>query len=186
MNPDASDDGERLARQARWLDLLFVHLVGPRVRARVDREDLVQEVFLRVLASPAPLPPDEAALRRLLATVAKRCVFDVLRALRARKRDARELPIQRSEYSRGGPRESELARTVTGPLTRMARDERRRELAAAFASLSAEHRRVLGLRQLEGLSAAEAGRRMGRSEAAVHSLFRRALQAWDRAAGGAE
>jgi len=38
---------------------------------------------------------------------------------------------------------------------------------------------VIGLRQFEGLSAAAAGRRMGRSEAAVHSLYRRALLAWE-------
>jgi DNA-directed RNA polymerase specialized sigma24 family protein len=41
---------------------------------------------------------------------------------------------------------------------------------------------VIGLRQLEGLTAAEAGLRLGRSEVAVHSLYRRALEAWERAA----
>ena len=48
-------------------------------------------------------------------------------------------------------------------------------------ALSAEHRRVLGLRQFEGLSAEQAARRMGRSATAVHSLYRRALLAWEQA-----
>jgi DNA-directed RNA polymerase specialized sigma24 family protein len=41
---------------------------------------------------------------------------------------------------------------------------------------------VIGLRQFEGLTAAQAGARMGRSEAAVHSLYRRALESWESAA----
>ena len=52
----------------------------------------------------------------------------------------------------------------------------------AYHALAPDHRRVLGLRQFEGLSAAETGARMGRSEAAVHSLYRRALVAWEAAA----
>jgi DNA-directed RNA polymerase specialized sigma24 family protein len=55
-------------------------------------------------------------------------------------------------------------------------------LVAAYERLAPDHRRVLGLRRFEGLDAREAGRRMGRSEAAVHSLYRRALLAWEEAA----
>ena len=51
----------------------------------------------------------------------------------------------------------------------------------AFESLSPAHRRVLGLRQFEGLSAREAAARTGSTEKAVHSLYRRALEAWERA-----
>jgi DNA-directed RNA polymerase specialized sigma24 family protein len=54
-------------------------------------------------------------------------------------------------------------------------------LEASFAELSGEHRRVLGLRQFAGLSARETGARMGRSESAIHSLYRRALEAWQLA-----
>ena len=35
----------------------------------------------------------------------------------------------------------------------------------------------------DGKTAKETGTRMGRSETAVHSLYRRALEAWDQAAG---
>ena len=48
----------------------------------------------------------------------------------------------------------------------------------AFLRLLPEHRRVLGLRQFEGLDARSTAQRMGRSETAVHSLYRRALAAW--------
>ena len=54
-------------------------------------------------------------------------------------------------------------------------------LERAFLELDPEHRRVIGARQFEGLSAAETARRMARSETAVHSLYRRALLAWEDA-----
>ena len=93
------DDGDRLAAQTRWLSLLLAHLAGPRVRAHVDVEDLVQEVFTRALTAPSGLPApesEERALRRVLRRIARNCVIDVLRALRAAKRDGREVAFERS------------------------------------------------------------------------------------------
>ena len=43
---------------------------------------------------------------------------------------------------------------------------------------------MIGLRQFEGLSARATAQRMGRSETAVHSLYRRALAALEQALGG--
>ncbi len=177
------DAGERLTAQSHWLGLLFLHLAGPRVRARVEIDDLVQEVFLRALSENATLPPEadgEAALRRYLTTVARSCVFDVIRALRSRKRNAPEVPLVRSDWSVAGVSAGAIAGSGPGPMTLAARNEEERSLIAAFAKLSSEHRRVIGLRQLQGLTAEEAARRMGRSAAAVHSLYRRALDAWAR------
>ena len=80
-----SDPGPRLVRQAPWLEFLLVHLAGRGIRARVELEDLVQEVFLRVLADPDRLPGEqegEPALRRYLARVARNSVFDLLRYFR--------------------------------------------------------------------------------------------------------
>jgi len=106
----------------------------------------------------------------------------VARALRAKKRDGRELRLDRSEWSRGGLGESQVAFSGSGPSTRVARADESARLLAAYQRLAPDHRRVLGLRQFEGLDARETGRRMGRGEAAVHSLFRRALLAWEREA----
>jgi DNA-directed RNA polymerase specialized sigma24 family protein len=75
---------------------------------------------------------------------------------------ARSSPPWRRPVRRRAPRASdELARVL-----------------AAYGRLSPDHRRVLGLRQFEGLDARAAARRMGRSESALHSLYRRALGAW--------
>ena len=178
QDPGEPCTGERLSGQERRLRLLCAHLAGRAVRARVELDDLLQEVFLRALAPPAALPPwepGEGALGRYLAQLARHAVIDVARALRAKKRAGREEPLQRSAWS-----QAPTARGP-GPHTAAVAGETSRGLAAAFLALAPEHRRVLGLRQFEGLSAEDAGRRMGRSASAVHSLYRRALAAWQEA-----
>lgn len=187
-----SDRGARLAAQERHLRLLIAHLAGRAVRARVEVDDLVQEVFLRALTAPGGLPPrdsdkaGETALRRFLARVARNTVIDAARAIRAAKRQGRVERIARSEWTRvGAPRlrESQIAARTPGPSTRVAAAEEHGLVVAAFEQLAPDHRRVLGLRRFEGLSAREAAEHMGRSETAIHSLYRRALMAWEEALG---
>lgn len=174
--------GRRLANQEGRLRLLLLHLSGRAVRSRVDAEDLVQEVFLRALAAPERIPGpsvSEGDLFRYLRTIARHTVIDVVRAARAQKRDGGEEPLVRSDWSRTSLGQSRLVDPAPGPLTRLAGGETAKQVARAFDRLSPEHRRVLGLRKFEGLSAAEAGERMARGEKAIHSLYRRALEAWE-------
>ena len=95
-----------------------------------------------------------------------------------RGRDGRESRLVRSDWSVAGVSQSQLGAPGPGPGTRVAGAEESSRLIAAYEGLAPDHRRVLGLRQFEGLSAAETGQRMGRSESAIHSLYRRALEAW--------
>ncbi len=159
--------------------LLLTHLAGRAVRSRVELDDLLQEIYLRALAHPERLPSEEegdAALGRYLTRIARHTVIDVARAIRAAKRSGGEEQLDRSDWSHAG---LDLAAQTAGPATRVVADESRHRLLARFEALSAEHRRVIGLRQFEGLSARDTARRMGRSETAVHSLYRRALEAWN-------
>lgn len=176
--------GERLVAHERRLRLLLLHLMGSALRARVEPEDVVQEVWLRALTAPGSLPADDDAVWRLIAHIARNTVVDLARAARAHKRTAVHEPLLRSSWTRAGAREP--AADTAGPATRLLHAEQQRDLEAAFDRLAPEHRRVIGLRQFEGLSAAAAAERMGRSESAVHSLFRRALLAWGTILGGAE
>lgn len=176
----APDPGARLASHERRLLLLLAHLAGRAVRERVELADLAQEVYLRALAHPAGLPPPEPGdgpLWGILAHEARHVVIDVARALRTQKRSGHARALAPSDWSRVPARPSPGARTL------LLTAETAAELEQAFLTLSSEHRRVLGLRQFEGLSAEESARRMGRSTSAVHSLYRRALEAWQQALG---
>jgi len=152
------------------------------VRARVELDDLVQEVFLRAVTGARSLPapePGDAALWRYLGRLARNSVVDAARSIRARKRDGNTLPLNHSDWSRAGPSASQILAETAGPATRLIAGETSRRLLERFQTLAPEHRRVIGLRQFEGLSARESAARMGRSETAVHSLYRRALAAWE-------
>ena len=180
---DELEVGERIVAQGRWLRLLLMHLARKQVRASVELEDLVQEVYVRAISHESKLPPEEPKdlpLRRFMAKLARGAVVDAVRAIRARKRGGGRatLRLSRSDWSHTGMLESLVAGVAPGPSTEAEQWDEQRKLLAAFEQLPADHRRVLGLRQFEGLSAAETGQRMGRSEDAVNSLYRRALEAW--------
>ena len=164
--PDTAAD--RLVELADRLRLLVRHLAGRTITARVELDDVVQEVFLRVLATPHERwrDLDDTRLWHYVAQAARNTVVDVARALRAARRRGRELTP--GDWSRTAG--FEPAAATRGQLTRLQQTEARAALEHAFVRLSAEHRRVLGLRQFAGLSAEETGRRLGRSATAVHSL----------------
>jgi RNA polymerase sigma factor (sigma-70 family) len=180
-SPPDSGPGQRLALLEDRLRLLLAHLAGRAVRARVELDDLLQEVYLRALTTPRGLPPaeeNETALWRFLVRLGRHAVIDAARSIRAAKRSGRTQRLAHSEWSRTGPRASQILARTAGPVTRAIGSETSRALRERYEALSPEHRRVLGLRQFEGLSARATAARMGRSETAVHSLYRRALAAW--------
>lgn len=182
MEDPADDLPERLARLAPRVRLFVAATLGRRLRAHVGVDDLVQEVYLRALSNPAAFTAPGAGeddLARALVRLARWTVIDAARSLGAARRDGRPLAIASSSGSYGGVAASAIPMLAPGPATEAASREGVERLAAAWRALDGEHRRVLRLRQLEGLPAAEAARRMGRSETAVHSLYRRALAAWE-------
>lgn len=152
--------------------LLFAaHRLGPALGRATEPADLVQETYVRLLGVELPPPSDdETELLTLARHLCRNAIVDLVRTLRAAKRDGGARPLP-TGWSQPGH--------APGPRTQAQIRETERDWLGAYRRLAPEHRRVLGLRQFEGLSARETAARMGRSEAAVHSLFRRALQAWE-------
>lgn len=182
-DPNLEQLGPRMLALEGRLRLLLHHLAGRAVLARIEIDDLLQEIYMRALAAE-DVPTAEAepgALYAFLKTLSKHVVIDAARAIRALKRSGRETPLVESGWSSVGVRASSVPLHAPGPATQVAGAESTDDLVRAFRSLDPDHARVIGLRQFEGLSAAETARRMGRSETAVHSLYRRALEAWQRA-----
>ena len=69
-----------------------------------------------------------------------------------------------------------LAACETTPSRAAVREERRRRLREAVASLPDEHREVLRLRYGEGLSAKEVARRLNKSDVATRVLLARLVR----------
>jgi RNA polymerase sigma-70 factor, ECF subfamily len=173
-------DVEVLVERAQAGDLDALGRIYDRCRGRVasfararlgdpdKAEDVTSETF-------------EAVLRRLgayrlgtdfeawLFTIAHRRVSDSFRRMH-RRRDQAAL------------RETEAA-DAAGPEEAAVAAEDRAEVARAFARLRGDQQEVLGLRVLAGLSAAQAGAVLGKSEGAVRVAQHRALQSLREAMG---
>jgi RNA polymerase sigma-70 factor (ECF subfamily) len=194
MDSSASRDPERLLQQARagqeaalgqlleryrnYLALLARLQIGRRLQAKVDAQDLVQEVFLqahRHLAVFRGTTEAELArwLREILATV---LANELRRYLRTKRRDVnleRDLAAEMEHSSRLMDRG--LFAKQSSPSQQAARREEAVWLADLLGHLSEDHREVLILRHLEELSFPEIARRMDRSADAVKKLWARAL-----------
>jgi RNA polymerase sigma-70 factor (ECF subfamily) len=123
-------------------------------------EDVVQDVFCKVLSSPT-IPDD---FRAWLYEIARSRCLDVLRS-RARKRDDQDLP-----------NESQLAADLTGNLARLVRREQRSQLRRIMASLPANQREVLRLRHVDQLSRAEIAHVLDLPESVVKSRLYEGLE----------
>ncbi|HEX5050968.1 MAG TPA: sigma-70 family RNA polymerase sigma factor [Planctomycetota bacterium] len=164
-------------------DLLAQHLpavrafvrahMSPRLRARESASDLVQSVCRELLTHKERFRhPGEHGFEAWLFTTARRKVANRARDLDRQKRDAqRELgDLSETAINTLG---AAYAR-ISSPSGRALRQEDIERLEAAIDQLPDEQREVITLAHLVGLSRAEIGARMGKTEEAVRALLHRA------------
>lgn len=151
----------------RLLSMIYLRM-GPELRTRLDPEDVLQEVAIEAINSWHTLD-DERNAGAWLVVLAKRKVARVLRdQVGVAARDPRRERAIKTDFS--------VADARSGPVTAADRHDRLMLLEAALQKLSSDHREVILLARIEGLSAREIGERMGRSENAVNLLLGRALK----------
>jgi RNA polymerase sigma-70 factor (ECF subfamily) len=159
------------------LDRLAQFLLPTRLRAKLDPADLVQQALLKAHEKRHQFrghSPGEfmAWLRIILA-------HELAAARRKFATAARDLCRERC-FGESSP----LLRTRLGdrnsPCHCAIREEQKGHLAEALARLCSEQRRAVELRYLQGLSLAEVGLRMGRSQEAVVGLLYRGLKSLRR------
>lgn len=121
--------------------------------SRDEAEDVVQEVFLRVLGSDAV--PDN--FRAWIYKIARNRCLDVIRS-RGRRVDDQDMP----EASR-------INADLTGCLTRLVRREQQAHLRRALAELPENYREVLHLRYVEDLSRVDIAQVLDLDEKVVKS-----------------
>jgi RNA polymerase sigma-70 factor (ECF subfamily) len=177
---DAAARGSLLGRHRRRLGRMVALRMDPRLAARVDPSDVVQETLAeadrrldRYLKDrPLPFYP---WLRQLawdrLVDEQRRHIQAARRSVTREEVPAPALPDASALELAGrlvtaGPTPSEAAR----------RDELRERIREALNALSERDREVLVLRHLEQLTARETAAVLGLSEAAVKSRALRAMQ----------
>jgi RNA polymerase sigma-70 factor (ECF subfamily) len=175
---DAAARGELFQRHRARLRRMVALRLDPRLAARVDPSDVVQETIamadrrLPDYLSDRPLP-FYPWLRRL----ARDRLADLRRKhLRAGNRTVtREEPPALPNASVQELAERLFARS-SSPSARAQREERRARVRAALESLPDRDREVLVLRHLEQLPTSEIAAELELTEATVHTRHLRALR----------
>ena len=121
-----------------------------------DAEDVAQEVFLRLHRHGLDFPNDAVLGAWLYRVTANLCVD---RSRRARPTD--ELP--------------ELIAASTSAEAELLREERKRLLMRALATLPAKERAAVVLREIDGLATTEVAEILGSSEGTVRSQVSKAM-----------
>jgi RNA polymerase sigma-70 factor (ECF subfamily) len=176
---DAAARDQLLQRHRRRLRRMVAVRFDPRLAARVDPSDVVQETLAEAAAQlnrylqerPLPFYP---WLRQLAQ---RRLIHLYRRHVQARRRT-----VTREEATAGLPDRSALALAerlfarMSSPSARLHRQERRDRVRSALAALPEHDREVLVLRILEGLPTRETAAVLQISEVAVRSRQVRALE----------
>lgn len=162
----------------RLLALIRLRL-GPALRQRVESRDVLQATFLKALLHVEGFRGEKReSLMAWLARIAQNEIRDQAAFHGQKRREvAQTLAV-------GGAQELDrLAATLRSETSRIALDERSARLVEALEELTAEHREVILLRELEELPFAEVAERMRRSPDACRMLLARAMAALTIALG---
>jgi RNA polymerase sigma factor (sigma-70 family) len=158
----------------------FVRLrMGPTLRARESSCDLVQSICREILENAERYRfRGEDNFKRWLFTTALRVVKNRAKYWQREKRAARREASRRPPDSIGTHASfSDCYRSLITPSREALAREEVERFERAFETLSEEHREVISLARIVGLSHAEIAKQMNRSEAAAKQLLYRALTA---------
>jgi RNA polymerase sigma-70 factor (ECF subfamily) len=179
MSPDGNAPGAAFDRFRAYLLLLARARLDPRLAAKFDASDVVQQTLLEAHRDAAQFrgrtSGEQAAwLRQILA----RNLANAGRDLGRLKRDAaRERSLEAALNESASRLELWLAADQSSPSRQAARNEAVLRLADALATLPEPQREAVELHYWQGLKLAEVADRLGRSTAAVAGLLQRGLRA---------
>jgi RNA polymerase sigma-70 factor (ECF subfamily) len=167
-----------LERFREYLRVLARLQIEPRLQAKLDPSDLVQQTLLKAHQAGEQFRGTTAAeqaawLRQILANTLANAIRDFARA----KRDVTlERSLENALTDSSARLEAWLVTKEASPSQQAERNELLLQLAEQLARLPEIQREVLLLRHCQGWSLAEIGAHLGRTRAAVASLLRRGLQ----------
>jgi RNA polymerase sigma-70 factor (ECF subfamily) len=158
--PDADDTGReftaRYERVAPALCVWAMRHVSRTVRARVEVDDVLQEIWLRAFRLHDKFQGDDQAFRGWLFAVGKMVLLEVQRSSRR---------LQRLQIEAGATSKlfalDQVEASVTRLTQRLVRDERILRFQAWLARLPREDQDLVSACGLEGGTCAEAARKLG-------------------------
>ncbi len=156
-----------------YLMLLARLHLPPRLRAKLDPSDVVQQALLKAHEHADQFRGGDEERAAWLRQILARTLADAAREFGAAKRDVgleqslRESSARLEALGRAGP---------SSPSTRVLRQEEWQRLAVALQSLPDDQRTAVELHHLQGWSVAQVAQAMDRTEPAVAGLLRRGLQ----------
>lgn len=158
-----------------FLTLLARLEVGSRLQGKADPADLVQEAFLEASRHfPGFRGSTEPELAAWLRGILAGCAGHLVRRFYGTR--ARDIRLERPLPDGSSPAgDGALAAGQSSPSQRASRREQAVLLADALDRLAPDHREVVILRHLEGLTFPEVARRMGRTLDSVEKLWVRAI-----------
>lgn len=174
-------EGDRRALESlleRYLPQVraFVHLrLSPELRVKESGSDIAQSVCRELLQGLDQFRwRGEEAFRGWLFTAALRKVADRAQHYGAAKRE-----LGREQAPHDAAHSAELLNracvSLSSPSGHAIAREQAERIGLLFETLGEEEREVLTLARVAGLSRAEIGRRIGKSEGAVRVILHRAL-----------
>jgi len=175
--PLQADDLERFRA---YLGLLARLEVAARLRDKVDLSGVVQQTLLEAHQglSDYPRPPKtDQETTSWLRSILSHNLADVLRKLKARKRDVRlEWSLEEGLSSSASRLELWLAADQSSPSQHAIRQEELLHMAETLATLPEGQRRAIELHHLQGWPLAEIAAELGTTKAAVAGLLHRGLK----------
>jgi RNA polymerase sigma-70 factor (ECF subfamily) len=169
---------DSLERYREYLRLLARVELDPRLRAKLDPSDLVQQTLMEAHAAFGQFRGrTEAELAAWLRKILARNLANAVRDLGRDKRDVRREQSLETTLEQSSMRlEALLAADQSTPSQSADRNERLVRLASALSGLPEGQREAVVLRFVEGLPLAEVARTMGRTAPAVMGLISRGLK----------
>ncbi|MBL9125564.1 MAG: sigma-70 family RNA polymerase sigma factor [Planctomycetaceae bacterium] len=153
--------------------------LGDALRAKIEPDDIAQEVWVEALRSCGQLELGDRDPFGWLCQLAERRIIAAHRRFFAAQKRAggREVRLQNSpDDSRHAGIIDLLVASLTTASQAFSRDQRQHLLIQALARLPAEQRDALRLRYIDGLPSKEIATRIGKSDGAVRVMLSRALK----------
>lgn len=178
MNADADAFAPTLERYREYLRFLAGTQLDPRLRARLDPSDVVQQTLLeahrqRDQFRGSTEPEYLAWLRRMLANN----LIDALRAHAGVVRAVdREQSLEQALAASSARLERWLVADGPSPSEQAEHNEQALRLAEVLAQLPDAQREALVLEHWHGWSLEEIGQHLGRSRTAVAGLIKRGIK----------